>query len=508
MKNLPTLAGLLAPILLGLACSAFAQSSSTTADTDLGGTSWQLVRFHGSDDKILTPDDPSKYTVAFAAAGTVSARIDCNRGHGAWSSAGPNQVQFGPMALTRAMCAPAPLTGKLATDWQFMRSYVIRDGHLFLSLMADGGTYEFGPMPPESASDARGDSRIRGSATYRERIALPAGAVFEAILEDVSRADAPAQVIAGMSSESLGNPPIVFEIPYDASKIDEGHSYSVRARILVAGQLFFTSMQSYPVLTRGNGNEVNVLLQRASSPAATPAADSGLTGLPATFAGTLPCADCPGIDYRLDINPDHTYSSKMTYQERQATLSESGQWDLNGTTLTLHSAQGSTEKFSVRDADTLRGLDMNGQEIVSQHNYDLKRQAGAQQASTVTGGAVAGADSALEGTRWALTKLSDNPVSTDAGPNAPYLQFDASTHRVSGSGGCNRVAGSYTLTGDQLSFSQMAGTMMACIQGMDTEHAFLQALGQVATYKIAGQTLVLSDAAGKSLATLEARPAN
>jgi hypothetical protein len=28
----------------------------------------------------------------------------CNRGRGTWKSAGPNQLQFGPLALTRAMC--------------------------------------------------------------------------------------------------------------------------------------------------------------------------------------------------------------------------------------------------------------------------------------------------------------------------------------------------------------------------------------------------------------------
>ncbi len=37
---------------------------------------------------------------------------------------------------------------------------------------------------------------VQGTATYRERIALPPGAVFEATLEDVSRADAAASIIA------------------------------------------------------------------------------------------------------------------------------------------------------------------------------------------------------------------------------------------------------------------------------------------------------------------------
>jgi para-nitrobenzyl esterase len=31
-------------------------------------------------------------------------------------------------------------------QWGFIRSYVVRDGHLFLSLMADGGIYEFEPV--------------------------------------------------------------------------------------------------------------------------------------------------------------------------------------------------------------------------------------------------------------------------------------------------------------------------------------------------------------------------
>src|SRR5262252_5611690 len=49
---------------------------------ELAGTSWQLVKFHGSDDTILAPDDRAKYTIAFGADGRLIARIDCNRGTG------------------------------------------------------------------------------------------------------------------------------------------------------------------------------------------------------------------------------------------------------------------------------------------------------------------------------------------------------------------------------------------------------------------------------------------
>ena len=43
------------------------------------------------------------------------------------------------------------------------------------------------------ASPALGDT-LQGVAAHRERIALPPDAVFEAVLEDVSLADVPAQV--------------------------------------------------------------------------------------------------------------------------------------------------------------------------------------------------------------------------------------------------------------------------------------------------------------------------
>jgi heat shock protein HslJ len=46
---------------------------------------------------------------------------------------------------------------------------------------------------------------------------------------------------------------------------------------------------------------------------------------------------------------------------------------------------------------------------------------------------------------------------------------------------------------------------MACLQGMDTEKAFLNALGQASAWKISGQNLELFDSAGKAVARFEAR---
>jgi heat shock protein HslJ len=122
------------------------QPAPPTATSPLQGTRWQLVRFQGGDGATLTPDDRSKYTIAFETGGRLTARVDCNRGRGTWKSDGPSQLQFGPMALTRAKCPPGSLHDQIVKQWPNIRSFVIKDGRLFLSLMADGGIYEFEPV--------------------------------------------------------------------------------------------------------------------------------------------------------------------------------------------------------------------------------------------------------------------------------------------------------------------------------------------------------------------------
>ena len=114
---------------------------------------------------------------------------------------------------------------------------------------------------------------IEGTATHRERIALPPDAEFEAVLQDVSRADAPAMELGRTTIPNAPMPPIRFTIPYDAAAIVPSHSYAVRAVIRVDGKLWFTSDTHHPVLTRGAGHTVDILLKRVAEP---PKADAAL----------------------------------------------------------------------------------------------------------------------------------------------------------------------------------------------------------------------------------------
>jgi copper homeostasis protein (lipoprotein) len=371
--------------LLVFGAGAYAQSTPPKVTSDLGGTSWQLMKFQGRNGATLTPDDLANYTVALDTDGRVTVRIACNRGHGTWESVKASQLEFGPLALTRAMCPPAPLNDRIPQDWPYLRSYTLKNGRLLLSLVSDRGTYAFEPVNPE-------------------------------------------------------------------------------------------------------GPVVNA---------------STISGLPATFIGTLPCADCPGIRYQLDLLPDHRFVSRMTYEERNTRFDDGGHWQLraDGKILTLHGGGGAQQEFALPDGDTLRQLDSAGHEIVSKLNYDLKR---APTFTVIAARSEETANASLENIDWTLILLGDSGVNVTR-PKVPHLVLNSTTKRVSGSGGCNQLAGNYTLDGDHLSFRQIAGTMMACLEGMEIEKAFLQVLPQVTSWKINGQRLDLFDTRGRRIACLEAR---
>jgi heat shock protein HslJ len=104
------------------------------------------------------------------------------------------------------------------------------------------------------------------------------------------------------------------------------------------------------------------------------------------------------------------------------------------------------------------------------------------------------------GTTWTLTTIaSGDAVSSVLNGTEVTAGFTADA-TVSGSGGCNRYSGSYTWTGDQLSFSPLASTKMACADDvMAQESVFLASMGDVASFAIEGSQLTLSDGSGALL---------
>jgi heat shock protein HslJ len=99
--------------------------------------------------------------------------------------------------------------------------------------------------------------------------------------------------------------------------------------------------------------------------------------------------------------------------------------------------------------------------------------------------------SSVSGVDWELMELDAKTASTGAGGRRATLRFDADSARVSGFAGCNRFAGSYTLSGDSLRFGPLVMTRMACSDGMELERNLSAALEATRRYELSSTQLKL-----------------
>ena len=114
---------------------------------------------------------------------------------------------------------------------------------------------------------------------------------------------------------------------------------------------------------------------------------------------------------------------------------------------------------------------------------------------------------ALEGVEWELEESIGPDSELVQVPPAVLATANFADARVSGSTGCNRYSGSYTITADgALSISEVVSTMMACLPEADAvERAVLNGLDRTVRAQLGVDRLSLIDADGREL--LRFRPA-
>jgi heat shock protein HslJ len=110
----------------------------------------------------------------------------------------------------------------------------------------------------------------------------------------------------------------------------------------------------------------------------------------------------------------------------------------------------------------------------------------------ISGGTTGGSEMLYQ-YQWDATEIQGKVISTSS-DNQPYLLFSpGQVSRVSGSTGCNRLNGSFELTGvNFIKFSPLATTKMACI-GDNVETKFLGAMGKVNNWSIINNQLLLNN---------------
>ena len=452
---------------------------------------------------------------------------------------------------------------------------------------------------------------ITGTASIRERIALPPDAVFEAVLIDIARADAPATELGRVRLQPAGQSPFRFSIPYRDQDITPRGRYAVRATVRQGERLLFTTDTIHPVLTGAENQPLTLQLVQVGCGPRSSQASSPVGRLPASWRCDLP--DAGGITrWQVDLSSDGAYQLRQTFLDRPApnSFDDIGRWRLESGSnrLALRGGREAPLFFQPVDAGSaLRKLDLQGQPISSLQPDRLQRlgtyapieprlhlqgmfsyladaasirlcatgtrlpvsmeggyraleraylkalPAGAagkpmlvnleglitsrpsmesgrppqrtlvverfvgvhpgqgcgQAKTTPTPAPHPMASPSLRGTLWTLQALQDGDgPSLSQPPGKPAeLLLASDQERVSGSGGCNRLMGGFRLSGEQLSFSKLASTQMACPpELMVFERRYSEALCRVRRWSIDKQNLLLQDERGRTLLLFTAKP--
>jgi uncharacterized lipoprotein YbaY/heat shock protein HslJ len=114
-------------------------------------------------------------------------------------------------------------------------------------------------------------AEVTGEILYRERIALPDDAVVTVQIQNISIADAPAEIMGEQTYVTEGKQvPLPFAVPYDPADIEENLMYGLSIRITAADDtLLFINDTAIPVITNGSPTSdivANVIM--ANDPAA------------------------------------------------------------------------------------------------------------------------------------------------------------------------------------------------------------------------------------------------
>lgn len=217
---------------------------------------------------------------------------------------------------------------------------------------------------------------LTGSVTHLQRVALPPDAAVHVQLQDVSLPDGPPRLVAETIVPAEGKkPPIRFRLEYPTAAIDPEHDYVLQASIMAGGKMLFATVTAYSVITHGAPATIGMLVLPVGADWERGHARTAPFSTPVTFTGDLPCADCAGLRFTVTLRPDGIFLARSKYRGKAETVHDLGRWSLadDGSQLLLSGDPKEPRQFSVKGADSLRQLDGNGHEIVSEQNLDLKR---------------------------------------------------------------------------------------------------------------------------------------
>lgn len=341
---------------------------------------------------------------------------------------------------------------------------------------------------------------VTGTAIYRERMLAPPGSVLTVVLQDTSRADAPAIDLAAWSTLlDHGGVPRTFTLTQEGS-FDPRMTYTVRASIRGADDaLLWTTDTSHRVPVAGDGTgaydigEIVMVMVAAYSPMVDIAP---LAGTQWKVDGMGAAAIVAGSEPSIAFSADGRISGSTgcnrffgSYEQAGDALTFSGVGmtkmaclddGIMGQEMKFASILNGAASFTI---DGLGNLVLNGADGIGFVARPVKE--------------VASADPAvLTGAAWTVEDINRGGVID----NSRLTLTFAADGRVSGSGGCNSFSGTYSADGSSVTLGPLAMTRRACLgEALNAqENRYTQALtGKLSWAILADGALELTGDGGK-----------
>ena len=91
---------------------------------------------------------------------------------------------------------------------------------------------------------------------------------------------------------------------------------------------------------------------------------------------------------------------------------------------------------------------------------------------------------------WVVVEMKGVPVQQSGGRRDAHIVFEVAEKRFTGNGGCNQINGNYTLDKNEIKFTDVIATKMAC-NDIEFENTFLSTLSSIDRYEVNGNDLLL-----------------
>jgi heat shock protein HslJ len=245
------------------------------------------------------------------------------------------------------------------------------------------------------------------------------------------------------------------------------------------------------------------------------------------YKGTLPCADCEGLETKISINENATFTVATKYLgkgEKVFIKKGTFSWNKEGNTIEFNEEKNGLSKYFVGE-NSLTQLDMSGKKITGDlaSEYILTKQTKSNQEIESNEGIHATVDLnnrmevtttvekvnpaigkfTLAETKWKLTVLYGKAIEQKAQKNFS-LKLNSKDGKFKAYAGCNTLAGNYFMKSTfSLSFSDITSTMIVS-HDIKLELRFSKMLSRVDSYAIKDNLLQLKDEKKVTLSIFEA----